>query len=76
MENVERAYYPSDAAREREIVESYTYPHHSQTYDAYEADIAVLYVYFGQPTTTEYIRKGWIKLMKNQDYWEYDQSKA
>ena len=58
MENVERAYYPSDAAREREIVESYTYPHHSQTYDAYEADIAVLYVYFGQPTTTEYIREG------------------
>ena len=51
-----RHHYPSAAAREREIVESYTYPHHEQTYDAFETDIAVLYVYFGQPTTTEYIR--------------------
>ena len=57
LENVERQFYPSDAAREREIVESFTRAgHYSQTYDAFESDIAVLYVYFGQPTTTEYIR--------------------
>ena len=57
LENVERQFYPSDAAREREIVESFTRAgRYSQTYDAFESDIAVLYVYFGQPTTTEYIR--------------------
>ena len=56
MENVERHYYPTDAARDRELVESYTYPKYSQTYDAFDSDIAVLYVYFGQATTTEYIR--------------------
>ena len=39
-------------------METFTRPsHYSQTYDAFETDIAVLYVYFGQPTTTEYIRK-------------------
>ena len=54
---MERQFYPSDAAREREIVESFTRPsQYSQTYNAFESDIAVLYVYFGQPTTTEYIR--------------------
>ena len=57
LENVERQFYPSDAARDREIVESFTRAgRYSQTYDAFESDIAVLYVYFGQPTTTEYIR--------------------
>ena len=65
LENVERKYYPSDAAREREIVETFTRPsHYSQTYDAFETDIAVLYVYFGQPTTTEYIRKRGIFCVK------------
>ena len=51
--------------REREIVETFTRPsHYSQTYDAFETDIAVLYVYFGQPTTTEYIRKRGIFCVK------------
>ena len=56
LESVERAHYPSLAARQREIVESLTRAEYQQTYNAYEGDIAVLYVYFGQPTTTEYIR--------------------
>ena len=56
LESVERAHYPSLAARQREIVESLTRSEYQQTYNAYEGDIAVLYVYFGQPTTTEYIR--------------------
>ena len=37
-------------------MESLTRSEYQQTYNAYEGDIAVLYVYFGQPTTTEYIR--------------------
>ena len=56
LEYVEREYYPTSLAREREIMESYTYDDYTQTYNAYEQDIAILYVYFGQPTTTEYIR--------------------
>ena len=56
LDGVERDYYPTTIAREREIMESYTSEEYSQTYNAYENDIAVLYVYFGQPTTTEYIR--------------------
>ena len=56
LDRVEREYYPSLAARQREIMESFTGPGYEQTYNAYEGDIAVLYVYFGQPTTTEYIR--------------------
>ena len=56
MEKVEREFYPSDISREREMMESYTTPLYSQTYDAYESDIAVVYVYFGQPTTTQYVR--------------------
>ena len=56
MENVEREFYPSDISRDREMMESYTTPLYSQTYDAYESDIAVVYVYFGQPTTTQYVR--------------------
>mgnify|MGYP001372843974 CR=1 FL=1 len=56
LDRVEREYYPSLAARQREIMESFTGPDYEQTYNAYEGDIAVMYVYFGQPTTTEYIR--------------------
>ena len=56
MEDVQRYFYPSDVARNREIVESYTYSQHKQTYNAFEKDIAVLHVYFGQPTATEFIR--------------------
>ena len=56
LEYVEREFYPTSLAREREIMESYTYDDYTQTYNAYEQDIAILYVYFGQPTTTEYIR--------------------
>ena len=37
-------------------MESFTTDQYDQTYNAYENDIAVLYVYFGQPTTTEYVR--------------------
>ena len=56
LDRVEREYYPSLVSRQREIMESFTGPDYQQTYNAYEGDIAVLYVYFGQPTTTEYIR--------------------
>ena len=56
LDGVEREYYPTALAKEREIMESYTSDEYSQSYNAYENDIAVLYVYFGQPTTTEYIR--------------------
>ena len=56
LDRVEREYYPSLASRQREIMESFTGPDYEQTYNAYEGDIAVMYVYFGQPTTTEYIR--------------------
>merc|ERR1719229_591356 len=38
------------------MIKSYTTGAYSQTYNAYQQDIALLYVYFGQPTTTEYIR--------------------
>ena len=37
-------------------MESFTTDQYQQTYNAYDSDIAVMYVYFGQPTTTEYIR--------------------
>ena len=47
---------PTLASRQREIMESFTTNQYQQTYNAYDNDIAVLYVYFGQPTTTEYIR--------------------
>ena len=56
LDYVEREYYPSSLAKEREIMESYTYEGYKQTYNSFEQDIAILYVYFGQPTTTEYIR--------------------
>ena len=56
LDGVEREYYPTALAKEREVMESFTYNEYSQRYNAYENDIAVLYVYFGQPTTTEYIR--------------------
>ena len=39
------------------MIETYTAPgRYSQTYNAYQRDIGLLYVYFGQPTTTEYTR--------------------
>ena len=56
LDTVERMFYPTLASRQREIMESFTSDQYDQTYNAYESDIAVLYVYFGQPTTTEYIR--------------------
>ena len=56
LDGVEREYYPSLEARRREVMESFTTDQYQQTYNAYDNDIAVLYVYFGQPTTTEYIR--------------------
>ena len=56
FDDVDREYYPTLAAKQREIMESFTSDQYDQTYNAYENDIAVLYVYFGQPTTTEYVR--------------------
>ena len=52
LDTVEREYYPTLASRQREIMESFTGDQYQQTYNAYDNDIAVLYVYFGQPTTT------------------------
>ena len=51
-----REYYPTLVSKEREVMESFTTDKYEQTYNAFENDIAVLNVYFGQPTTTEYIR--------------------
>ena len=63
LDLVEREYYPSPQAREREMIESYTQSSsYSQTYNAYQQDIALLYVYFGQPTLTEYTRYGAVHL--------------
>ena len=56
LDGVEREYYPSLVSRQREVMESFTSSKYDQTYNAYDNDIAVLYVYFGQPTTTEYVR--------------------
>jgi hypothetical protein len=57
LDSVYREYYPTRQARDREMIDSYTRPkHYSQTYNAYQQDIGQLYVYFGQPTTTEYTR--------------------
>ena len=56
LDDVDRKYFPTLASRQREIMESFTTNQYDQTYNAYENDIAVLYVYFGQPTTTEYVR--------------------
>ena len=52
LDTVEREFYPTLASRQREIMESFTGDLYQQTYNAYDNDIAVLYVYFGQPTTT------------------------
>ena len=56
LDDVLREYYPSLLSKEREVMESFTTDKYEQTYNAFENDIAVLNVYFGQPTTTEYIR--------------------
>ena len=58
LDAVLREYYPTLVSKEREVMESFTTDKYEQTYNAYENDIAVLNVYFGQPTTTEYIRSG------------------
>ena len=56
LDAVLREYYPTLVSKEREVMESFTTDKYEQTYNAFENDIAVLNVYFGQPTTTEYIR--------------------
>ena len=56
LDDVLREYYPTLVSKEREVMESFTTDKYEQTYNAFENDIAVLNVYFGQPTTTEYIR--------------------
>ena len=61
LDDVLREYYPSLLSKEREVMESFTTDKYEQTYNAFENDIAVLNVYFGQPTTTEYIRLTEIK---------------
>ena len=64
LDAVLREYYPTLVSKEREVMESFTTDKYEQTYNAFENDIAVLNVYFGQPTTTEYIRLTEIKLTK------------
>ena len=64
LDSVLREYYPTLVSKEREGMESFTTDKYEQTYNAFENDIAVLNVYFGQPTTTEYIRLTEIKLTK------------
>ena len=56
LDAVLKEYYPTLVSKEREVMESFTTDKYEQTYNAFENDIAVLNVYFGQPTTTEYIR--------------------
>ena len=63
LDAVLREYYPTLVSKEREVMESFTTDKYEQTYNAYENDIAVLNVYFGQPTTTEYIRLTELRLV-------------
>ena len=66
LDAVLREYYPTLVSKEREVMESFTTDKYEQTYNAFENDIAVLNVYFGQPTTTEYIRSAEIKQQNQQ----------
>ena len=63
LDAVLREYYPTLVSKEREVMESFTTDKYEQTYNAFENDIAVLNVYFGQPTTTEYIRLTELRLV-------------